>query len=313
MFTLECTSDRIWNYVELIDYLVRNQNDTIDIKVNPEAICLANVGLYKILDCFNFQQVNIRTNNPLEAHTKYNVILEKNLRWLIEEVQPIDPELFTWTQKKLFFCLFGRPTAGRLALGAYINKHHAEQSLVHFSATTHHDNLINFELDKLLNMRVDSVEEVGELVRQLPILLSNSDRYTAFDGYDYSDPLTQFYKDILIDIVVESHVSGKTFYITEKTIRPIRLKKPFIMFASRDYLDYLHQMGFKTFNNFWDETYDGYEGRDRLIKILKLIDELSRKSRQELIAMYNNMTEILDYNYNLLLNKKFNQTIKEIV
>ena len=312
LFYLECTSDRIWNYVELIKYLVRNQTQSIEIKVNPEAICLHSLGFYNILDCFEFQQVTIYTNNPLETHDKYNIVYQENLWWL-NKVHPINQDLFTWNQNKLFFCLYGRPTAGRLGLSGYLNAHYPEKSLIHFSASKHDDTLKDFELDKLLSLRTDSINEIGAIIKQLPILLSSPERYTAFNGYDYSDPLTQFYKDILIDVVVESHVTGNTFYVTEKTVRPMLLKKPFIMYASKNYLDYLHQLGFKTFNNFWNETYDGFEKKDRFNQILLLIDDLVAKSPAELVAMYNDMTDVLDHNYNLLLSQNFKKTVTEIV
>jgi hypothetical protein len=138
------------------------------------------------------------------------------------------------------------------------------------------------------------------------LYLAPPDRYTHCNGYDFSDPLTNFYQDILIDIVVESHVAGDTFYPTEKTVRPMWLKKPFIVFASKDYLEYLRQLGFKTFYNYWSEDYDGYEGRDRYVKILELIASLAKKSSAELEEMYQDMQLILEHNYNLLLTQSYN-------
>ena len=71
-------------------------------------------------------------------------------------------------------------------------------------------------------------------------------------------------------------------------------------------------MGFKTFSEFWDESYDGHEGRDRFVKILELIDSLANKSTTELEQMYQGMQDILDHNYNLLLNQTYNTTITGI-
>jgi hypothetical protein len=84
------------------------------------------------------------------------------------------------------------------------------------------------------------------------------------------------------------------------------------MFASRNYLDYLHQMGFQTFCNYWSEEYDGYEGRDRFLKILELIDSLSQLSIQELDNMYKDMQHILDHNYQLLMNQSYKKEITYI-
>ena len=71
MYILGCTSDRIWNIPALIQYLVQHQHKPIVIDIQPEAICLRNLGLYEILDCFEFKSVCIQTWNPLETHPQY--------------------------------------------------------------------------------------------------------------------------------------------------------------------------------------------------------------------------------------------------
>ena len=90
------------------------------------------------------------------------------------------------------------------------------------------------------------------------------------------------------------------------------LKKPFIAFASKNYLCHLRQMGFRTFGDFWDETYDGYQGRDRYLLILKLIDTIANKSRSELNDIYWKMKYTLDHNYNLLATQSYTTKITKI-
>ena len=34
-------------------------------------------------------------------------------------------------------------------------------------------------------------------------------------------------------------------------------------------MEYMRQMGFQTFYQFWDEDYDGYEGKERYVRIQK--------------------------------------------
>lgn len=310
MFNLGCTSDKIWNLTEFIEFLVNNQNKTINISIFPEAICLNTIGVYKLLDLFTFEKVNIHTDNPFETSNKYNIYYQPN-SWFTK-LETVDPALHSWNLKKKFFCLYHRPTAARLGLAGYLFNRYRDTSLIHFSAPTGIDDLAQFELDKLLSYRLESVQEAGNLINQLPLLLSPSDKYTHDQGYYFEDPLTNFYQDILIDVVVESHVIGKTFYPTEKTTRPMWLKKPFIVFGSRNYLDYLHQMGFRTFNDFWSEDYDGYEGPDRFNKILKLLDELDKKSNVELEEMYESMTYTLDHNYNLLKNQQYSTKLQSL-
>jgi len=311
-FTIGCTSDKIWNHDELLNFLIANQHNSIKLIIEPEAICLENLGVYKLLNKFSFNQVNITTCNPLEKHPVYNILYNGNDYWF-KEIVKINPLLHAWNQSKLFYCLFGRPTASRLGLSSHLYRNYNNQSHLHFSATTDVDELAQIELDKLLTYDINSIECAGSLIKKLPLLLSSPDNYTKDNGYVYADPLTELYQDILIDIVSESHVLGNTFFPTEKTTRPMWLKKPFIIFASRDYLDYLHQMGFRTFFNFWSEDYDGFEGRDRYTRILDLIDELAKKSKQELQDLYQAMQPILDHNYNLLQTQSYNTTITKII
>jgi hypothetical protein len=261
-FIIGCTSDKIWNRDELLNFLISNQHNTIQLRIQPEAICLENLGLYELLDKFNFEKVIIETCNRLERHPKYNILYISVNRWL-RTVEIIDASLHTWNQNKIFYCLFGRPTASRLGLASHVYANHNQETHLHFSAKTGPNDLLHMELDKLLQYDINSIEPAGTLIKKLPLLLSSSDQYTTCNGYVFSDPLTTFYKDIFVDILSESHVAGNTFFPTEKTTRPMWLKKPFIIFASKDYLCYLRQMGFRTFGDFWDETYDGYEGRDR--------------------------------------------------
>jgi len=98
MLHLGCTSDRIWNLHELIEYLSANQHKKISIAIFPEAIDIEFIGLYRLLDCFNFEQVDIFTDNPLERHDKYFIRLRTN-QWF-NKIQPTDPELHTWNQSK---------------------------------------------------------------------------------------------------------------------------------------------------------------------------------------------------------------------
>ena len=71
-------------------------------------------------------------------------------------------------------------------------------------------------------------------------------------------------------------------------------------------------MGFQTFQDFWDEDYDGYEGRDRLTRIINLIDWLSSQSQDTLKNMYQRMQPVLEHNYNLLSTQTYTTTVREV-
>ena len=81
------------------------------------------------------------------------------------------------------------------------------------------------------------------------------------------------------------------------------------MFGSCNYLEYMRQMGFRTFSDFWDENYDGYEGADRLHCIQQLIDSIASMPINQLESMYWDMQYTLDHNYKMLMTKTYTNKI----
>jgi hypothetical protein len=309
-FYVHANNDKFWHICDLVKFLSDNQHKQIQLIINPEAIDLSRLGLYDILDCFIFKGVEIYTCNPFESHPHYKILhTTKNI--FLEKQIDISPDLHCWSREKKFLTIYGRATAGRLGLAGYLYKYHKDLSLIHFSTGNSQDELAVFELDKLASYDVTALEGTVEMIEHMPLLLNARDGYDK-KIYNYNDPLTGVYQHIFVDIVAETHVLGSTFFVTEKTLRPMWLKKPFIIFGSCDYLLYLRQMGFKTFGNFWDEEYDGYEGPDRFKRILSLIDELAKKSTQELESMYLAMSNTLNHNYQLLQEQSYNTKINKV-
>jgi hypothetical protein len=182
---------------------------------------------------------------------------------------------------------------------------------LHFSTPADPDHLALFEMNKLFTWSIGAAAQAAKMAEQMPLTIAKTDNYNRCH-YDYADPLTQEYQHCFADIVVETHVLGNTFFPTEKTTRPMWLKKPFIIFASKNYLEYLRQMGFRTFGDFWDETYDGYESADRLLKIQKLLDHIAQIPVDELEKMYWDMQYTLEHNYQLLMTQRYTKQITKI-
>jgi hypothetical protein len=77
---------------------------------------------------------------------------------------------------------------------------------------------------------------------------------------------------------------------------------PFVLVGSPYTLKELKTYGFKTFNDFWDESYDEMESpNDRMIALFNLCKNLINKSKDEWNIMYKKMIPILKHNRNLLL------------
>ncbi len=88
---------------------------------------------------------------------------------------------------------------------------------------------------------------------------------------------------------------------TEKIMIPILFKKPFLNLGPLHGLKILKSYGFKTFDSIIDESYDTEVDLDKRMDMV--LDELERLSKIDL----NELTPILDYNYNLLLDMNKNR------
>lgn len=119
-----------------------------------------------------------------------------------------------------------------------------------------------------------------------------------------NNALEKFYSDVFCDIVTESRFAQPTANYSEKVFQPMWYKKPFVLVAPPHTLKVLKNEGFKTFSDFWDESYDDIEiHEDRLLQIFKVIDFINDKSIEELRQMFDKMKIILQFNYNLVKQK----------
>jgi hypothetical protein len=307
-----CAYDRLWHLPELIGFLVNHQHQDIVLSTNPEATDLRVIGLYDLLDQFSFSSVTIETFNPFEHHDRYRIEFRTELPFL-EEIVDIDAGLQIWNGSKVFMSLYGRPTAARLVIASHLFEHYRDISHIHVRYANTNDELEFFELDKAVFYDHSYVEPIGRMIRSMPLEIAPRTNYVPW-GYDWSSEsiLTTKYQDIFVDVVGETFVDGCTFFPTEKIVRSILLKKPFLVYGSQDFMEYLRQMGFKTFYEYWDEDYDAYHGKERLCRMLKIIDQIAELPIGTLRQMLASMQGILDHNYNLVMQQTYNPRVKLI-
>ena len=137
------------------------------------------------------------------------------------------------------------------------------------------------------------------------------------DGADDSDAHLsiqtniKYFKDSYFSVVTETWFNNQIpeelvkeypntpLKITEKTWRAL-LFHPFIILGCPYTLRYLRGLGFKTFPEFFDESYDMIEDvRERYEAVLKNILELNKKSLEELKEMYDSVYDKILYNQRL--------------
>ena len=123
-----------------------------------------------------------------------------------------------------------------------------------------------------------------------------------FSSKNLADQINiNLYKETYISIVTETEYHEDTIFFSEKVFKPMSVYHPFILLSSHGSLKKLKEFGYKTFDKWWDESYDQepvYEKRLNLIT--KLIEELNNKPVEELHSMIMDMQTVLTHNYDLL-------------
>jgi len=312
-FTLLPANGFVWNQKELLDFLVANQRKKISICTRGEGLCLESAGVYQILQALGYDDVTIITNNALEQHPYFEIHIERP-QMFFEIFYTNYQQYHHWNKNKVFGCLYNRALWHRIGLAAEMQVTHNDISLINFRSDPQDpDQRQLFEIQQLFEQAPQSLEKFCQVKDQWPVQIESIDCYTAHnDTNGHTDQLADFYPEFLIDLVAETWIQGRCFFPTEKTIRPMLLKKPMIVMGSRNYLTYLRQMGFQTFNEFWDEDYDGYADGNRYAKILDLIKQLCSVPVEQLHDMYQRMQPILDHNYNLLTSGNYKKEISYI-
>jgi hypothetical protein len=149
-------------------------------------------------------------------------------------------------------------------------------------------------------------EEVIANIHQLPELRIDfaEDEYIPNQSMLLS-PMRQLMESFVFLVTETCYFQNKT-HLTEKIFKPIVLRMPFILVGCANNLEYLRSYGFKTFSDFWDESYDSESDPiKRLDAIVKILRDISNMTQEEQQAMLVKMQPILDHNYRLFNSPEF--------
>ena len=131
----------------------------------------------------------------------------------------------------------------------------------------------------------------------------------------------QYFKNSYFSIVNETLYYGKpstsdnplyhqlnaeysSIFISEKTFKCLAVKHPFIIFGRPGLLKGLHNLGFKTFSPFFDESYDDIIDDDvRFDTLFNEITRLINLSDDEWLNILKNIEPIIEHNHRLFFSK----------
>lgn len=216
--------------------------------------------------------------------------------------EPIYDE--TYLPEKLFLCWNRRfrPHRTILALAldkeglvdrSYYSMHlvDPEMNNIHFK------NTVDLYSNPSLKLGINNVEN---FITKLPLVIDGETEIQRMCG-DFDRAAKGFYENSLVSIITETNFDLSELTATEKTWKPAKEKHPFIIVGGAGALRTMRELGFQTFDEFWDESYDEItDPRLRMYKIVQVCKEIGSWTPEQIIDFKRRVKPVVEHNYNML-------------
>jgi len=173
-------------------------------------------------------------------------------------------------------------------------------------------------LNLMMKLNGFSQSDMSECVFNLPLKIEDDDSDENYQDVDFFGQITinKHYKNTFVSVVSETLTASDTVYFSEKTFKPIFRMHPFLLISSPNSLKRLKELGYQTFDKWWDESYDEADTfEERIDMIVNILEDLKSKSHEELNKMKLEMRDVLVnnfYNYKHRNAQKYNPLVDSI-
>ena len=190
--------------------------------------------------------------------------------------------------------IVGGHRSHRLELMYLLQRASVKNALISFPAVCPYEQHAVLDLAQTLRPKYPDAVEVFESLN-LPLNFHNEQDHPMHSCW-----LSLFEENAtsLAHVITETVFQERRVHLTEKTFKPICLRMPFVMVSSAHSLEYLRRYGFRTFADYWDESYDQEEDSTaRLHKISCLLLEFDTMRQSQLQQLFQSTLPVLEHNY----------------
>ena len=195
-------------------------------------------------------------------------------------------------------CLMNAPREHRIRLAYDIfSNDFRKENLITCKAT---NTLYNLNFFNSVNSTFNHKEFVNSLPWLYDHSLTEKNPKKLLDTQKEEDLYTESYVNFVVETYL-NHTSrcNKDYELdfTEKVSKPISRMQPFVILGQEGILQYLHNEGYKTFDRWWDESYDKeVDSNVRYDKVWQIFKYINSLSKQQLSEMLSEMQPILEHN-----------------
>lgn len=110
----------------------------------------------------------------------------------------------------------------------------------------------------------------------------------------------KIYKNTNYTILCETLADGNTFFLSEKPTKSLYAKRIFVPFSTPNYLKNMQALGFETFSEIFDESFDSII--NPIARWKSAFDQVLYLNNQNADILYAKVAPRLEHNHNLLVN-----------
>lgn len=117
--------------------------------------------------------------------------------------------------------------------------------------------------------------------------------------------VTEEYQKCFVDCIAEA--TSIVPFLTEKTTRPLLMKKPFVVLACKDYSNYLKKLGFELYDEFIDYSFDKFSDLETRANLYAENVKNNICSISDFNKLYQKLLPKIEHNYNTaikIINQK---------
>ena len=251
---------------------------------------------------YNVPKINIITLN------RY---LEEAKPWVRDiDKYPIEDFKTDRIREKKFTCLNGAFREHRLKIVSELFRSGLENDgYISYIVNTGYNNEHSKE-SEIDNIDKDLLKYyMDKIFPKIPIATELEKDMELIEPYISTSYVHEMYTNSYFSIINETSynwnstsIIDNNIYLTEKTYRPIFGMQPFIMVSNPGVLKHLRALGFETFPEFFDESYDEIKNPwGRIDTILTQIKEICNLSNEEIHDRYQRILWKLEANRNRLI------------
>lgn len=321
--------------------LVRNNNGYILIEHTIEAFMSSghldvlhgyfrnnhSLPLYKVIyltGCINAQELYDayceQRNIPNDKENRLSIITYpvSFTSFVNQSTHHPKPEYDTEIVPEKLFLMWNRRTRQhRIELAMGLEHHNLiDRSLISFSEVDvdvpSRNTVDSIQSAHFINNFGMTQETVDRFSNRLPLVLDDEKDFLQM-CQDYGNKSRPFYQRSLVSIVTETNFYDSSVSLTEKSFKSAKEMHPFIIAGVSGALKGMHELGFKTFGEFWDESYDDIKDHtQRMRKIIDLLADIGSWSPEKIIDFRRKVKPILEHNHTIIKGAGPHKSVEKI-